>query len=131
MCDTNLSTSILRNNFRHNQIPTGKCQMEVINQKNVPLHRKTLMSVTNEITDLHICKSTSIIRFITIYLHVTTYHPDHQHLVQILTHKTNKLCTSQHYLLHHPTTTFLQKNLSDLFGYSFAITSFYRSNNVT
>jgi hypothetical protein len=131
MCDINLSTSILRSNIRHNQIPTGKCQMEVINQKNVPLHRKTLMSVTNDIIDLHICKSTSIIRFIIIYLHVTTYDPDHQRLVHILTHKTSKLCTSQYYLLHHHKQHFYKKNLSDLFGYSFAITSFYLSNIVT
>jgi len=55
-------------------------------------------------------KSSIIIRFIIIiYLHVTTYHSDRQGLVQILTHKTSKLCTSQHYLLHQPKQRFYKK----------------------
>ena len=55
------------------------------------------MSVTNEITDIHICKSTSIIRFIIIYLHVTTYHPDHQRLDQILIKRVNGVLHSATY----------------------------------
>jgi hypothetical protein len=87
-----------------------KCQVEVITTSKMSHYTKTLMSVTTELTKIHICKITSIVKFVIIYLHARTYHQYHKRLVEILTHETSDLCTRQstclftshnHYLLHH------------------------------
>jgi hypothetical protein len=111
-CDTNLSTSLLRSNFRHNQIPTGKMSDGNTKPKNCPTTQKNfnVQSPMQSLIYTSVKVPVLLCFFIIIYLHVTIHHPDHQRLVQILTHKMSKLCTSQQYFLHYPKQYFYKKN---------------------